>query len=181
VAGASVFSLSEDGTKVLLTTSTGPAGTYSFPDAGPPTCARDCSLIVASKEGFFKDIKWHPGGQQPQIDFWLEPIEYVAVGELVAREVADSVCEGLGYGAVHCGRVAIRATSTGIMQVTVTGSPWGFDVDAVRPDGTFAFYTGAGASGLRFEFPVEEGLIYEVRVAQVVPTARSFEVRTAIH
>ena len=183
VAGASVFLLSAEGTEAVLTTSTGPDGTYSFPDINPAACAprQGCNMAGASKEGYFKDIKWLPVGTQPRIDFWLEPIEYVSVGEPVAREIGHSVCEGLGYGAVHCGRVAIRASSSGTMQVIVTGSPWGFDVDAVLPDGTFAFYTGAGTSGLRFEFPVEEGLTYELRVAQILATARSFELAAAIH
>lgn len=135
-------------------------------------------LLSASKPGFFADIKFAGGGYTPisrdtQLDFELETLLYIAVGDTVRAHTSASqrVCSHYGYGTGSCHRFALTVQASGTLEVTHSAP---VDTDVVKPDGTFAIYHPF-APPLRF--PVEAGLTYEIRVA----TADDFELRTTLH
>jgi hypothetical protein len=68
--------------------------------------------------------------------------------------------------------------SAGTLEVTVTAPIFDFDIDVIRPDGTFALYNPVWISPSRNPIPVEGGSTYQIRLAGPVP--REFELRTVL-
>jgi hypothetical protein len=69
--------------------------------------------------------------------------------------------------------LAVTAPTAGILELTVSAPIRDFDVDIVRPDGTFALYNPAWVFPNRDRIPVEGGSTYQVRLTG--PSPREFE------
>ena len=102
----------------------------------------------------------------------------------------DAFCAGLGYGGTisamtdrmgrpPCQRFAVAVSRSGRLEATVTAALYEFDIDIVKPDGTFAAYIGypyrSGPPVV--SAPVNAGSVYEIRLAGA-PT--DFELRTTL-
>ena len=68
------------------------------------------------------------------------------------------MCAGLGYGEMACHRFAIKAPSSGFLEVSLSGAAFEFDTDVVNPDGTFALYFASVRTPIKLEFPVTDAL-----------------------
>jgi hypothetical protein len=140
-------------------------------------------LVSASKPGFFSDIRftdvnYAPISKDTEIDFTLEPLTRILLGQVLDRGV-DSTCSHWGYGTHPCQRFAVTTPSAGILTVTVSAAAIRFDVDVVKPDGTFAAYVPyPTASPVRIEIPTEAGQTYEIRLTD--PGNQRFELTTAL-
>jgi hypothetical protein len=74
----------------------------------------------------------------------------------------------------------MTAPASGTLELTLSAQDFNFDVDVVRPDGTFAVYASASVSPLRVMTPVQTGSTYEIRVAGGWSPARTFELTTTL-
>ena len=166
LAGASVIVLDSTGRIATQTAVTGNDGAYSFLPFDR-SCPRECLMVGVSKEGFHADIQWPFGARQ--MDFPLQPVVLVPVGEVVRGQLGPDMCAGLGYGEMACHRFAIKAPSSGLLEVSLSGAAFEFDADVVNPDGTFALYFASVRTPIKLEFPVTKALTYEVRVASPGP------------
>jgi len=149
-------------------TTTDDRGFYSFDDVGLVKCPA-CSMVSASKAGFFTDIKYADTALNGTLDFELDPLVFISVGQVVngyTGEAGDAKCEGLGFGSSPCQRFAIQAPSTGTLRISSPG-PFRFDFDVVKPDGTFATYSSGGPEALTMKINVSAGSIYELRVVKI--------------
>jgi hypothetical protein len=68
--------------------------------------------------------------------------------------------------------------SAGTLEVIVTAPIFDFDIDILRPNGTFALYNPVWISPSRNQIPVEAGSTYQIRLAGRSP--REFELTTAL-
>lgn len=167
VAGARILVFSDSGVKPSTTT-TDELGIYTLEDVGPVDCPAACAFVSASKPGFFTDIKYAETARDGRLDFELDPLVYVSVGEVIngyAGEAGDAQCSGLGYGSSPCQRFAIVATSSGVLQISSPG-PFNFDFDVVKPDGTFAIYSPGSQAAFSRTLDVIAGATYELRIVQ---------------
>jgi hypothetical protein len=82
-------------------------------------------------------------------------------------------------GRPPCQRFAVTIPSSGTLEATISASVYEFDVDIVKPDGTFAAYIGypyrSGPPVISAQ--VTAGSVYEVRLAGA-PT--DFELKTTL-
>ena len=143
-------------------------------------------LLSAAYPGYFTDVRFADASYAPltrdaQLDFELEPIVKISVGDVVHGRVpvGERVCSHWGYGASACERVAVVAPVSGSMQVTIAGPNLGFDFDVVGPEGTFLMYGSTTASPSRFVFTVQAGSLSELRVIGA-GQPRDFELTTVI-
>ena len=141
-------------------------------------------LLSASKPGFFSDtrftdVNYAPITKDTQIDLALEPIRQIPLGQVISDRGVESTCSHWGYGTQPCQRFAVTAPSTGLLTITVSAAVIRFDVDVVRPDGTFAAYVPyPSGSPVRIEIPTEAGMTYEIRLTD--PGAQKVELTTAL-
>lgn len=177
VVGARVLVFGDVGVNQQVT-ATDTGGHYSFSDVGPVACPPACTMVSASQPGFFSDIKYAETARSDRIDFELDPLVYISLGEAVAGLVGDATCSGLGYGQSPCQRFAIAVHSSGNLEVTSSG-PFNFDFDVVGPDGMFAIYTSGSPGPFRVSIPVEAGLTYQIRVV-AISSVRDFTLTTAL-
>jgi hypothetical protein len=92
--------------------------------------------------------------------------------------IGDTFCAGLGYGGIvnnttdgmgrpRCQRFAVAIPKSGTLEATISAALYEFDVDIVKPDGTFAAYIGypyrSGPPAI--SAPVTAGSVYEIRLA----------------
>ena len=74
-------------------------------------------LVAASKPGYFADIKFTDTTYQPiskdtQLDFELDPLVQISVGEVVRGRVGGATCSHWGYGGNRsCSRFALTAAN----------------------------------------------------------------------
>lgn len=144
-------------------------------------------LVGASKPGYFADFKWWLDfPKDADLDLRLEPFTTsIALGDVVRGQIGESECAGLGYGGWYgqrspCQRYSITPPASGTLEMTLSAPLFNFDVDVVRPDGTFAAYAGSSSSPLRVRAEVQAGLTYEIRVAGGWSPAREFELVTVL-
>jgi pre-peptidase len=142
-------------------------------------------LVAASKAGYFADIRFTDANYLPisrdtELDFSLEPLTYVSLGEFVRARVGGASCSHWGYGTGSCARFGITVPASGTLEVTVTAVVSDFDIDIVAPDGTFAAYDGFPypTGSPRLKIPVSAGLTYQIRLAGAIP--RDFELATSL-
>jgi hypothetical protein len=144
-------------------------------------------LVGASKPGYFADFKWWlEFPEDADLNLRLQPFTTsIPLGEAVRGQIGESECAGLGYGGWYgqrspCRRYAITVPATGTLEMTLSAPVFNFDVDVVRPDGTFAVYASSSSSPFRVRAQVEAGLTYEIRVAGGWSPAREFELLTVL-
>jgi hypothetical protein len=136
-------------------------------------------LVSASKPGYFTDIKftnanYAPVSRDTQLDFELDPLVFISLGDVVPGGNFDAVCSHWGYGTSACQRFALTVPSAGTLEVKVAAANNSGDLDIVGPDGTFAGYIPY-PSGL---VVVKGGLTYEIRVTTA--GRRAFDLATAL-
>jgi hypothetical protein len=141
-------------------------------------------LVSASKSGYFADIrftdaKYLPIAHDTELDFELEPLTQISLGDVVPGRRFNSVCSHWGYGTGACQRFALTVPSSGILEVRASASPINFDLDIVTPEGTFAAYVASPTpSPVSVKVPVQAGLTYEIRVTD--GGRRAFELTSAL-
>jgi hypothetical protein len=140
-------------------------------------------LLSASASGYFADIRFTDTNyraitQDTQLDFELEPLRYIALGEVVQGRVGGAVCSHWGYGTGSCTRFAVRVPTFGTLHVTVSAAQPDFDVDIVAPDGSFASYVPNPSGSMVIRAPVSAGATYQIRLAG--PAPREFQLRAAL-
>jgi hypothetical protein len=168
VPGARVLVFSDSAVNPSRTI-TDEQGLYSFEDVGPVACPPACALVSASRPGYFTDVKYAETARNGRLDFELDPLVYVSVGEVVngyTGDASDARCEGSGYGSSPCQRFAVVPPSSGGLEITSPG-PFQFDFDIVKPDGTFATYTSGTAGSFSTRINVTGGSTYELRVVYI--------------
>jgi hypothetical protein len=162
-------------------------GVYSMPQvrayAGPDSIG--WLLVGASQPGYFADFKWWLDfPKDADLNLRLEPLRFIHLNEVIHGQIGETECAGLGYGGWYgqralCQRFARTAPASGTLDLRVSAPVFNFDVDVVKPDGTFAAYASSSSS-LHVTAPVEAGLTYEIRVAGGWSPAREFELTTAL-
>jgi hypothetical protein len=127
-------------------------------------------LVSASRAGYFADIRFTDANYLPiskdmQLDFVLEPLTFIPLGETVSARIGSATCAHWGYGAGACGRMAVTPPTSGTLVVTVEGKT-DFDIDVVNPNGTFAAYDPFPHPPLHtLRVPVTGGSTYQIRLA----------------
>jgi hypothetical protein len=164
-------------------------GIYSMPEVRAYAGSDSIGwlLVGASKPGYFADFKWWLDfPKDADLDLRLEPwTTPIALGETIRGQIGEIECAGLGYGGWYgqrapCRRYAITAPASGNLDLTLSAPYFNFDVDIVKPDGTFAAYASSSASPLRVSAPIEAGMTYEIRVAGGWSPAREFEMTAVL-
>jgi hypothetical protein len=166
-------------------------GAYSIPNVQAFNRGIGWLLVGASRPGYFADFKWWLNfPNDADLNLKLDPWVHISPGTSVRGRIGDAFCAGLGYGGIvttvtdgmgrpPCQRFAVAIPESGTLEATVTAALYEFDVDIVRPDGTFAAYIGYPyRSGTPvISAPVTAGSVYEVRLAGA-PT--DFELRITL-
>jgi hypothetical protein len=158
------------------------SGHYSIPARTAQSWGM-APLVSASKPGYFTEIRFTDANYLPiagdrQLDFQLQPLRHIALGEVVRQPVAPSACSHWGYGTGPCQRFAVTVPAAGTLDVTVSAPVINFDLDIVRPDGTFAAYIPfPSSSPVRARIPVTAGATYEIRM---IDASSGFELTTAV-
>jgi hypothetical protein len=181
VAGARVAVLEQRDSPAVATDSD---GRYSIrASTGQPWGLSP--LVAASKPGYFADIRFTEANYAPiskdtQLDFELQPLTYISLGEVVRARVGGANCSHWGYGAGSCARFAVTVLTSGTLEVTVVAAVSDFDIDVVASDGTFAAYDPypRPSGSPRVRIPVSAGSTYQIRLAGAAP--REFELTTAV-
>ena len=162
-------------------TTTDDQGYYAFDDLGNVFCPPACTMVSASKTGFFTDVRYAETARNGRLDFELDPLVFISVGQVVngyAGAAGDAKCEGLGYGSSPCQRFAIKAPATGVLRISSPG-PFNFDFDVLKPDGTFATYSSGSPAPFTTRIEVTAGSIYEFRVVKISADGY-FQITTAL-
>jgi hypothetical protein len=141
-------------------------------------------LVSASKPGYFADIRFtdvsHAAiSNDTELDFELDALVQISLGETVAGRSFDSACSHWDYGTSVCQRFALAIPSAGLLEVTAFAPIIHFSIEVVGPDGTFAAYAVyPPSSPMRVQIPVDGGSTYQIRVTD--PGKRPFELSTAL-
>jgi hypothetical protein len=177
VAGARVVVLDQDSPASVVTTDGN--GSYNIsPRSAQPWGMSP--LISASKPGYFADIRftninYSPISKDTQLDFELDPLVFISVGEVVQGRIFDAVCSHWGYGTSPCQRFALAVPSSGTLELMVSAAAKNVgDIDVVKPVGSFGAYITSSSGSI----PVTGGLTYEIRVT--TPGRQAFELTTAL-
>jgi hypothetical protein len=151
-------------------------------------------VLQVYKEGYFTTGKVITTiTQDTQIDFSMDPWEFISLGEVVRRTIkpGDTTC---GDPDELCHRFALRVPSDGTLDVVLdspspgTFRPLPYQADALRnwdlhletPQGD-AYGPPLGTSfPMRLAIPVERGATYQIRVLSYADRAREYELRTAL-
>jgi hypothetical protein len=171
--------------------STDASGIYSIPNVQAFNRGIGWLLVGSSKPGYFADFKWWLNfPNDADLDFTLDPWVRISLGTSVRGRIGDSFCAGLGYGGMMtaitdsigrlpCQRFAISVPTSGTLEATISAAVYEFDVDIVKPDGTFAAYIGFPyrSGPPLITAPVTGGSVYEIRLAG---TPTDFELTTAL-
>lgn len=183
VAGARVVVLGQES---AFATTDGD-GRYSISGVSSSPTEGMAPLLSAAKTGFFTDVRFAdstyvPISRDAVLDFALEPLVLITVGEVVRGQspIGPGVCSHWGYGEGWCQRFGVTAPATGLLDVTISAPIFAFDVDVVGPDGTFVLYDASWVSPLRLAIPVQAGSTYEIRVIGGWDPPREFELLTAM-
>jgi hypothetical protein len=184
VAGTTVITL---GQRPTVSTTTDSQGRYSLSGVQSTSLDRMSPLLSASSPGFFTGVEFVEAnygaiGGDRSLDFELDALVHIAVGEVVHGQLNRDrkACSHWGYGTGYCARFAIVPSSSGRLEVTVSGWGRSFDYDVVAPDGSFEEYGSPNTSVEgQFFFPVQAGPTYQIRVIPwAVPDA--FELVTVL-
>jgi hypothetical protein len=167
------------------------SGAYSIPSVQAFNRGIGWLLVGASKSGYFADFKWWLNfPSDADLNLRLDPLVYISPGTSVRGHIGDAFCAGLGYGGVvnsvtdgtgrpPCQRFALSVPRSGTLEATVSAALYEFDVDIVKPDGTFAAYIGYPyrSGPPMISAPVTAGSLYEIRLAG---TPTDFELTTTL-
>lgn len=184
VAGAKVVLLDNDeGQELSASVTTDGNGHYSISNVWPSSYGYG-PLVSASKSGYFAGLKWARVSQDTELDFALEPLTYISLGDVVRGSIGNAACAGLGYGGspggAPCQRFALTAPSSGTLEVMVSASLFNFDSNVIKPDGTIAVERSSSSSPVRMTLAVKGGMTYQIRVAGGWSPAREFELTTVL-
>ncbi len=140
-------------------------------------------LVTASKPGYFAEIRFTDANYSPiakdtQLDFVLQPLTLISLGEVVRTRVGGATCAHWGYGTGSCVRFAVTVPTSGTLEVTATAAIRDFDIDVVAPDGTFAGYYPYPSPSPQVRIQVSAGSTYQIRLAGAAP--RDVELTTAM-
>ena len=181
VAGARVFLLDESGAAVPdVFAVTDATGHYRIERLSKSPFLG--TLVGASAITFFADHAWVSLLPDTRLDFTLDALTFIVLGDTIRARISDTMCAGLGYGGgsgAPCQRFALTVPRSGTLTVTLTAANFAFDFDVARPDGTFAVYRALTASPARVDLLVEAGLTYQLRVVRV-GGGSEFELTTAL-
>ena len=162
-------------------------GSYSISGVQGSPVELMSPLMSASKSGFFTDVEFANVNYEPitadtRLDFRLAPLVSIAPGETIhGRSPSDNLdCSHWGYGTGPCQRFALTMPASGILEVTLSGTPFNFDLDIVGPRGDFEIYSAIWVSPLRVTIPVHAGSTYEIRVIGGWEPPREFELTTTL-
>ena len=161
-------------------------GSYSISGVRSAPTERMSPLLSASKTGFFTDVEfadrtYTPISRDTRLDFRLIPSLAIPLGTVVQGQSpqGDPVCSHWGYGSTACQRYALTVPSSGILEVTLSGNPFNFDLDIVGPHGTFEAYDATWAPPVIVKIPVQAAT-YEIRVIGGWQPPREFVLSTAL-
>jgi hypothetical protein len=166
-------------------------GTYSVANVQAFNRGVGWLLVGASKPGYFADFKWWLNfPNDADLNFRLDPWVHLSPAASVRGRIGDAFCAGLGYGGIvntvtdgmgrpPCQRFAVTIPRSGTLEATISAALYEFDVDIVKPDGTFAAYIGYPyrTGPPRITAPVTAGSVYEIRLAG---TPSDFELTTTV-
>jgi hypothetical protein len=148
-------------------------GYYSIP--GLETSSFwDRTLVRFSQPGYFTDFKRPNIRQDMQLDVELDPLVFIALGDLVRGTVSvgNATCAGKDYEEDTCQRFAVIPPVAGTVEVTLTSRDY-VALDVVSPEGeAFAEFSG---STKRLSIPARAGGTYEIRVVTERGAATEFE------
>ena len=154
----------------------------------------DTQVLQAFKDGYFTTGKVITTiTQDTQVDFSMDPWEFISLGETVRRTIkpGDTTC---GDPNELCHRFALSVPADGTLDVVLdspspgTFSPQPYRADALRnwdlhletPQGD-AYGPPLGTSfPMRLSIPVQRGATYQIRVLSYADRAREFELRTQL-
>ena len=162
-------------------------GSYSISGVQGSPVELMSPLMSASKSGFFTDVEFANVNYEPitadtRLDFRLAPLVSIAPGETIhGHSPSDNLdCSHWGYGTGPCQRFALAMPAGGILEVTLSGTPFNFDLDVVGPHGDFEIYSAIWVSPMRVTIPVHAGSTYEIRVIGGWEPPREFELTTTL-
>lgn len=164
VAGAKVAVLEQQPPSAVTTSEN---GSYSL-SVGHAETYRVGVLVSASKPGYFSDIRFISGSA---LDFRLQPLEYIALGQVVRGTGRTAECSHWGYGSWPCHRFALTAPASGTLVVTASAPYVNFDIDVVGPNGEFVAYSPSttGNSSVQAMARLEATRTYEIRIVTSMP------------
>ena len=97
VAGARVFLLDESGAAVPdVSAVTDAKGQYRIERL--PTSPFFGTLVGASASAFFADHAWVSLLPDTRLDFTLDALTFIVLGDTIRARISDTMCAGLGYG-----------------------------------------------------------------------------------
>jgi hypothetical protein len=152
-------------------------GYFSIPAVNVEPTGRfdEPPLVGVSRPGFFTEFQYACAGRggycdarnlDGPLEFNLVPWTEIPLDEEVEGRIGDARCAHWGYGWGSCQRLAVTAPSTGTLVIAIS-LPAGarVDYDIVKPDATFAVYSGRPATSPVEHLPVFAGGTYEIRLA----------------
>ena len=164
------------------TSVTDESGSYRFPTVANVSFSG--ALVSVSRSEYFTDTKYILMSENRELNFDLEPAEYISVGQVIKSQTGNARCASFGYGGMGgaaCRRFALTVPASGTLEVGVFTAPvQPFDPSVLRPDGTIAVYNSSSSSPVRVSLPVAAGLTYQVDAVHASPAARAFELMTAL-
>jgi len=146
--------------------------------------------LHASKEGYFSNVSAVAAAGDAIVDFILQPIHRIAIGEPI-RDVLTAdhpLCVGDDRNRpesreVACHRLLVTPFTSGTLDVLVTWDRSSvFAVDLIAPDGR-SIGSSASAEGAYLTMPVDKGSDYEVRIIgdrRKLAAPQKFEVKTTL-
>jgi len=167
--------------------STDAAGHYSITDVRT-------QVLEVYKAGYFSTAKVITTiTQDTQVDFSMDPWEFISLGEVVRRTIkpGDITC---GDPNELCHRFALKVPSDGTLDVVLdspspgTFRPLPLQADALRnwdlhvetPQGD-AYGPPLGTNfPMRLTIPVKQGETFQIRVLSYAGHAREYELRTQL-
>ena len=166
------------GEEIISSVATDASGEYGFSSADNVSFSG--ALVGVSKHEYFTDTKYILMNQDRSLDFDLEPVVRVQVGDVVQSPVGSARCASLGYGGMGgalCRRLALTVTHASTLEATVSSAGLPFDLTILRPNSTIAAYAASSLSPVRASARVEPGT-YQIDVVHVTSAAREFELTT---
>ena len=148
--------------------------------------------LHASRDGYFSHVRAVATTDDSVVDFILQPLHRVAIGEAVRAVLTSDypTCAGQDYGdagprarGVLCYRLLVTASANGTMVVVLTWDRRNtLALALIAPDGR-SVQSWDGVGGTNLEMPVQRGSTYEVRVLDQrgrLGADQDFELRTAL-
>ena len=148
--------------------------------------------VVASKDGYFSDIRAIAATNDAVVDFILQALHRIEIGNAIREALTSDypMCFGRDYGdtglerrGILCHRFFVTASVGGVLEVVLMWDPQTrLALDLIAPDGlSVQSFNGDGRTSLTM--PVQKGVTYEVRVLgdrEKQGAVQDFELRTTV-